>query len=427
MATMHDVARLAGVSLSTVSYVLTGARPISQTTREKVLAAMAKLDYQPNAMARGLASRRSRILGLLLPMDDRGLGATETAFVTGAAAAASEAGYHLILSPVGAEDAEDLRRLASQRMLDGALLMEVRLDDARVPVLREAGVPLALIGRTADTAGLSYVDIDFAQTVTDAVAHLVGLGHRRIVYVNHSADTIAAGYGPAARTGEAFTAAMSEHGLTPLMIPAEDSAAGGRRALTEALAQAPDLTAVLAMNERAIFGILGELAGRGLTVPDDVSVVSMVTSPQVAELATPALTAMASPGSAMGRAAVQTLLRNLDVDPDEVRQQLLPCALEVRGSSGPARTSGTGAAGARSQGTGARDTGATVTGVGGTGSDEPASTRTGAARRRAATQRRAKRSTGSILTEETSNATNPQDRGGGPGGRARDHGPDSVR
>ncbi|MEV0156238.1 LacI family DNA-binding transcriptional regulator [Micromonospora sp. NPDC050686] len=391
MATMHDVARLAGVSLSTVSYVLTGARPISQTTREKVLAAMAKLDYQPNAMARGLASRRSRILGLLLPMDDRGLGATETAFVTGAAAAASEAGYHLVLSPVGAEDAEDLRRLASQRMLDGALLMEVRLDDARVPVLREAGVPLALIGRTADTTGLSYVDIDFAQTVTDAVVHLVGLGHRRIVYVNHSADTIATGYGPAARTGEAFAAAMAEHGLAPLMIPAEDSAAGGRRALTEALAQAPDLTAVLAMNERAIFGILGELAGRGLTVPDDVSVVSMVTSPQVAELATPALTAMASPGSAMGRTAVQTLLRNLDVDPDEVRQQLLPCALEVRGSSGPART------------------------------------RNGTARRRAATQRRARRSTGSILTEETSNATNPQDRGGGPGGRARDHGADGMR
>src|SRR5687767_13886197 len=120
MSTMHDVARRAQVSVSTVSYVLTGTRPISQPTRDRVLAAMAELDYQPNAMARGLASRRSRILGLLLPMDERGLGATETAFVTGAAAAASRAGYHLVLSPVGADDLDAPRRLATQRMIDGA-------------------------------------------------------------------------------------------------------------------------------------------------------------------------------------------------------------------------------------------------------------------------------------------------------------------
>src|SRR3954451_24783408 len=145
MATMNDVAKLAGVSVSTVSYVLTGARPISQRTRDKVLAAMHELDYHPTAMARGLASRRSTLLGLLMPMDERGLGATETAFVTGAAAAASAAGYHLVLSPVGGGDPGELRRLASQRMLDGVVLMEVQLADERVTVLQEAGLPLVLI------------------------------------------------------------------------------------------------------------------------------------------------------------------------------------------------------------------------------------------------------------------------------------------
>lgn len=334
MATMHDVARLARVSVSTVSYVLTGTRPISQATRDKVLAAMAELGYQPNAMARGLASRRSRIVGLLMPMDERGLGATETAFVTGAAAAASAAGYHLVLSPVG--DLDDLRRLASQRMLDGAVLMEVQVEDERVTALQEAGVPLVLIGRTGDTTGLSYVDIDFDQTVREAVDHLVGLGHRRIVYVNHSAAAIATGYGPAVRTRDAFVTAMTGHGLEPLMIPAQDSAAGGRAALAAALAETPDLSAVLVMNENAIFGILGELTNRGLAVPHDVSVVSMVTSPQVAELATPALTAMTSPGSALGRIAVEALLRHVENAGDTHHQQLLPCALEVRGSTSPA-------------------------------------------------------------------------------------------
>ncbi|MET7878826.1 LacI family DNA-binding transcriptional regulator [Micromonospora profundi] len=335
---MHDVARLAQVSVSTVSYVLTGTRPISQATRDKVLAAIAELDYQPNAMARGLASRRSRILGLLMPMDERGLGATETAFVTGAAAAASVAGYHLVLSPIGGGgDLDDLRRLATQRMLDGVVLMEVQLADERVTVLQEAGVPLVLIGRTGDADTLSYVDIDFEQTVREAVEHLVGLGHRHIVYVNHSAATLASGYGPALRTRDAFVAAMTGYGLDPVMIPTEDSAAGGRAALAAAFAQAPALTAVLAMNETAIFGILGELTGRGLSVPDDVSVVSMVTSPQVAELATPALTAMTSPGSALGRIAIEALVRHLDGPGNERHQQLLPCALEIRGSTAAPR------------------------------------------------------------------------------------------
>jgi DNA-binding LacI/PurR family transcriptional regulator len=340
VATMHDVARLARVSVSTVSYVLTGTRPISAATRAKVLAAMAELDYQPNAMARGLATRRSRIVGLLMPMDERGLGATETAFVTGAAAAASAAGYHLVLSPVGAADVDDLRRLATQRMLDGVVLMEVQVEDGRVAALQEAGLPLVLIGRTGDTTGLPYVDIDFDQTVRDAVHHLVGLGHRRIVYVNHSAGALAAGYGPAVRTRDTFVSAMAGHGLEPVMIPAEDSAAGGRAALSAAIERAPDLTAVLAMNESAIFGILGELALRRRVVPDDVSVVSMVTSPQVAELAHPALTAMTSPGAALGRIAVEALLRQLDGVGADTHQQLLPCVLEVRGSTCPAATTG---------------------------------------------------------------------------------------
>jgi len=342
MATMSDVARRAGVSLSTVSYVLTGSRPISPTTRDRVLAAMAELDYQPNAMAQGLASRRTTLLGLMLPMDERGLGATEAAFVTGAAATAADAGYHLMLHPAGATDVDALRRLGNRRLLDGALLMEVRLDDGRVPLLRHLDIPFVLIGRTGDPAGTPFVDIDFDRTVDDAVEHLIGLGHRDVVYVNHSMADLEAGYGPARRTAEAFAAAMRARGLPPVMVPAEDTADGGRRALAEALRRVPGLTAVLAMNENALFGVLGGLADRGLRVPGDVSVVSMVTSEAVAELATPALTSLTSPGSAVGRLAVEILVSTLDPEgadrtAPEIRQELLPCTLQVRGTSAPAR------------------------------------------------------------------------------------------
>jgi DNA-binding LacI/PurR family transcriptional regulator len=127
------------------------------------------------------------------------------------------------------------------------------------------------------------------------------------------------------------------------------------------------------MNERAVFGILGGLAGRGLTVPDDVSVVSMVTSPQVAELATPALTAMTSPGSALGRIAVEALLRHLELDSAPIHQELLPCTLEVRGSSGPP----------------GRPTGDTTGTVDAADPEASGTTSRNTARRRAATRRRA--------------------------------------
>jgi DNA-binding LacI/PurR family transcriptional regulator len=337
VATMTDVARLAGVSVSTVSYALTGTRPISEATRERVLAAMAELGYQPNAMARGLASRRSNILGLLLPLTGRGLGATETAFVTGATQAAREAGYHLMLCSVGTDDTDELRTLATQRLLDGFLVMEVQLADHRVELLRELGSPFVLIGRTEDVSGLACVDIDFEQTVDEAVAHLVGLGHRTIAYINHSEASLAGGYGPARRTAAAFEAALARHGITGVMVPSEDTANGGRRAIGAAREQCPRLTGVLVMNENAALGILAELREAALDVPWDVSVVSMVTSAEVADLVRPALTAMTSPGSAVGAAAARVLLHRLAEGDTSTYQELLPCVLDVRGTSAESR------------------------------------------------------------------------------------------
>ncbi len=99
MATMQDVARRAQVSLSTVSYALSGTRPVSDATRRRIEDAMAELGYQPNAMARGLASRRSHVLALIYPAMEKGLGGTVAEFVSSAAETARENGYHLVLWP----------------------------------------------------------------------------------------------------------------------------------------------------------------------------------------------------------------------------------------------------------------------------------------------------------------------------------------
>src|SRR3712207_1704701 len=124
MPTMVDVAKRAGVSLSTVSYALSGARSISEETRQRIFAAMGELGYKPHALARGLVSKRSRIIALLFPTSERGLGLTELEFVTSSAAAATEQGYHLVLWSSALYDPNELEHLIQQGLVDGVIVME---------------------------------------------------------------------------------------------------------------------------------------------------------------------------------------------------------------------------------------------------------------------------------------------------------------
>src|ERR1700759_726047 len=197
--TMADVARLAGVSSSTVSYALTGARPISAATRERIQHAMEDLGYTPNAFARGLKSKRSRIIALLFPRDGRDLGLSTFEYILGASDHAQELGYHLLLWTTEAEALEELPGRARQGLVDGALLMEVRLQDRRLDVLRQASMTFVMIGRTEDAAALSYADTNFDQCARLAVDHLVARGHRHIGFVNLDASAIEAGRGNAIR------------------------------------------------------------------------------------------------------------------------------------------------------------------------------------------------------------------------------------
>ena len=137
--TMLEVAKRANVALSTVSYALNGTRPVSEETRLRILQAMAELGYQPHALARGLASKRSRIIALLFPALPRGFGATELEFVTGAAETAQRLGYHLVLWPTEIHAVSELQQLVRQSLVDGVLVMEVRLRDERIELLREIG------------------------------------------------------------------------------------------------------------------------------------------------------------------------------------------------------------------------------------------------------------------------------------------------
>ena len=200
MATMQDVARRANVAVSTVSYALSGARPVAPRTAARIRAAMDELHYQPNAMARGLASRRSRTLAMTFPRFDTAMGETVFEIVRGAQKGAAEEGYALAVWPLEeARVGEGLVGLVRQGKADGVLLVEVEMADRRVAALSRAHLPFVMVGRTARPAGIAHIDIDFERTVDDAVEALHRLGHRRIAFVGRPAAQAAAGYGPAVR------------------------------------------------------------------------------------------------------------------------------------------------------------------------------------------------------------------------------------
>jgi len=336
MPTMADVAKLANVALSTVSYAINGTRPISEETRQRIFAAMEQLGYQPNALARGLASKRSRILALLFPAPERGLGITELEFVTAAADTAKENDYHLILWSSELKSLDELRELTQQGLVDGVVAMEVHLNDKRIDMLRESEFPFSMIGRCAESNGICYVDIDFDQTVKEAVAYLRGLGHTRIAFVNHSQAEYDAGYGPAVRAQAGFEEAVRSAGLPCLSRPCRAAPTAGYEVLDSLSTEEPNLTALITMNERAIPGIMQWIAEKGWSIPDDFSLMTIVSSALAAEMVMPSLTAMEPPSAKMGRLGVELLIQKLD-GAEEVPQMLLPCRLVIRGSTGPCR------------------------------------------------------------------------------------------
>jgi DNA-binding LacI/PurR family transcriptional regulator len=338
MATMADIAERAGVALSTVSYVLSGKRSVSEETKQRVYRAIADLDYQPHALARGLASKRTRTIGLLFPALAKGHSEMRLEFVARAAEVAAEHGYAFLLWTAPDDDLEILQ-LTQQGRVDGLILMEIKLHDSRVEMLRARNYPFTMIGHCENNEGISFVDLDFEHAIATAVAHLAGQGHRRITLFNYSAALHEAGYGPSVRSLKGFEQALAVHGIEGIVVTSEPSFQGGYDITQALLAQHPELSAAIVTQETALAGMMRALHDAGLGIPDDFSLVTLLSARQ-AEIMTPALTAIDFPAAEMGRIGAEMLIGQLEGHVDRPIQRLLRADLTVRHSSGVWRPRG---------------------------------------------------------------------------------------
>lgn len=335
MVTMRDVARRAGVSIATVSFVVNKTKPVTPTTRAKVESAMEELGFRRNVLARALASQRTRIVALVFPALEHRLGSTAMSIVTSAAVTASERGFNLVLWPVSSDPGQ-LEEYVSGGLVDGVVLMEVTLEDPRIAVLERRGMPYGLMGRTSDPGERSYVDMDFEGAVRQGVEHLVGLGHSRIALLIGELDAKSmAGYSPIVRSATTFREDMAARGLDPVVVTARQNTAAGRDAARRFRHEHPDVTGVLVLNEEALYGFVGQLGRDGVGIPDDVSILGLAISPDPNAMADPAVSAFVAPGVEMGRLAVTSILARLEDPESPPIQQLVPMTYLSSGTTGP--------------------------------------------------------------------------------------------
>lgn len=309
MVTVHDVARVAGVSISTVSRALTVPDRVAPSTRERVRAAAEELGYRPNRAASVLRAGRSGAYGLVVPDLANPYFA---AVAKGAQACARERGAGLFVVDTEENpdlEAEVLTSLAPQT--DGVVLCSPRAVDRALAALD--GRPVVLVNHEA--AGVRAVETDHGAGMRRALEHLRALGHRRVAYVGGPESS----WSDRRRRAGLVAAAAGYDDVEVVTLGAFRPQVEGGQAVAD-LVLASGATAVITFNDLVAVGLVDRLRRRGLDVPADLSVVGCDDS-YVASLVTPPLTTLRVDLRAMGRAAVDLLLADdggapapLDVD-----------------------------------------------------------------------------------------------------------------
>jgi DNA-binding LacI/PurR family transcriptional regulator len=330
-----DVARHAGVSPSTVSYVLSGKRSISEETRRRVQNSIRELGYRPHAGARALASSRSKVLALVMPLR-AGVGVPVVMQIAISIVTTARRHDHDVLLLTQEEGDEGVRRVADSALADAVIVMDVQLHDKRLPMLRSLDRPSVLIGFPAEAAGLTCIDLDFQAAGELCVDHLADLGHRCVVLVGSPPEVYERETGFAQRVADGFFAAARRHGLAATLNSCEASAEAARELAVRLLREHPDLTAVVVHNEPVVEPLVAAFQAAGLRVPEDLSVVAICPD-EVAERPATPVSSIAIPAAEVGEQAVELLMAKLD-DLDVPDATLLPPRLTQRASTAPRRT-----------------------------------------------------------------------------------------
>jgi len=330
--TLVDVARRAGVSVSTASNALTGLRPVGEDARRRVLAAAEALSYEPDRAARSLVSRRSDTVGIVIP------DVTNPFFAELGRTLERELAEHGFAALIGDSDNSLDRqrgyiRAFESRRVDGLIVVPAVYEDAGELADVARRTPTVLVDRTVRSWGGSSVGVSQAAGIHALVDHLVELGHRELAFVS-GALTSSTGYERAV----SFASYLEQLGLPdPYVVEAEFTLESGRAVVRHLLADARTrLTAICAADDLLAFAVLEGSRLFGLHVPQDIALTGFDDIPY-ASFVHPALTTVRQPTAALSAQAVELLARELGGDTAAEAVMLEP-ELVIRSSTAAPRS-----------------------------------------------------------------------------------------
>lgn len=332
---IKDIARLARVSHPTVSRALQNSPLVNPQTAEKIRKIADEAGYRASAVARGLVTRRTRTIGLVVTTVADPF-ASEV--VCGVEQTANDHGYSVFLADSNADPVREKKVVQSlaERRVDGIIVTSSRVGALYLPLLKEMMVPIVLVNDQHPGAFVHSVMITNFNGMHAAAEHLIGLGHRRIAYLGDQF-----GYQSDVERLAGYQAALDAAGIEPmpeLVVRGEGNAEAAMDAMEKLLTLEQPPTAVCCYNDMSALGAMRTIRAHGMRVPEDISVAGF-DDLFFASYTQPPLTTVRQPMRRMGKLAMESLF-TLMSGAESVEQIAVDTELVVRESTGPAKTRG---------------------------------------------------------------------------------------
>lgn len=329
--TMSDIAKLAGVSKSTVSRALNNDSRVNEITKQEIKNIAEKFDYKPHKVAQALAKKHTNIIAVVLPTFPRSVSDPFfLEFLKGISEVAFEHGYSLTIPPVNNTDSELFRKIFKNINADGVILTEPNFNDPRVKFLKDRNIPFIFNGNPMINEEICWIDTDNKKASYKAVEYLIKKGHKNIATITGSLELVAGKF-----RLQGYLDALNDYEIKirdKYIINSDFTEEGAYAAALDLIKFKDEISAVFVANDLMALGVIKALKEAKISIPEEIAVIGY-DGIKLGEFIEPSLTTIKNPSIEKGKKAVELLIRHIENSDFQEKNILLPSELIIRDSA----------------------------------------------------------------------------------------------